>query len=188
MALQLDSKTVHSFKDQIKKLSLEDVSRCYQCGKCTAGCPVALEMDIKPNQVMRLAQINARDKVLSSSSIWLCLSCETCTTRCPEDIDIAKVMDTLRKISVVEGYSSPQPAIKNFHKLFLDSVEKHGRLNELEFSIKNNLAQGKPLKDLPLAVKLFRKGKISPFGGKVKDKSKIKKIFADSQRFVREKE
>jgi heterodisulfide reductase subunit C len=186
--LQLNAETVHSFRDTIKRLSDEDVSRCYQCGKCTAGCPVATDMDITPNQVMRLVQINGRDRVLSSSTIWLCLSCETCSTRCPEDIDIAKVMDTLRKISVAEGFASPQAPITDFHRLFLASVEKYGRLNELEFSIRHNLALRRPTKDIGLAVTMFQKGKISPFGGKVKDRDGIKKIFAESKRFVREKE
>jgi heterodisulfide reductase subunit C len=186
--LQLDASTVHGFKDLIKQLSDEDVSRCYQCGKCTAGCPVALDMDITPNQVMRLVQINARDSVLSSSTIWLCLSCETCSTRCPEDIEIARVMDTLRKISVAEGYASSQKAITDFHRLFLASVEKYGRLNELELSIKNNLVSGRPFNDVPLAVKLFRKGKISLKGGQVKQKDNIKRIFAGSKRFVKEGE
>ena len=97
MELKYREETIHSFRDLVKRLSNEDVSRCYQCGKCTAGCPVAMEMDIMPNQVMRLIQIGVKDWVLSSSTIWLCLSCETCSTRCPEDIDLAKVMDTLRK-------------------------------------------------------------------------------------------
>lgn len=186
--LQLNAETVHSFRDTIKRLSDEDVSRCYQCGKCTAGCPVAIDMDITPNQVMRLVQINGRDRVLSSSTIWLCLSCETCSTRCPEDIDIAKVMDTLRKISVAEGFSSPQAPITDFHRLFLNSVEKYGRLNELELSIRHNLAVKKPTKDVGLAVSLFQKGKINPIGGRVKDRGTIKKIFAESKRFVGEKE
>jgi heterodisulfide reductase subunit C len=183
--LQLNAETVHRFRDTIKSLNGEDVSRCFQCGKCTAGCPVAFDMDITPNQVMRLAQINGRDHVLSSSTIWLCLSCETCSTRCPADIDIAKVMDTLRKISVAEGFPSPEPGITDFHKLFLASVKKYGRLNELELSIKHNLAILKPTKDIGLAVGLFKKGKINPFGGKVKDKDGVKKIFAESKRFVK---
>jgi heterodisulfide reductase subunit C len=188
LVLKYTEETVHSFHDRVKRLSNEDVSRCYQCGKCTAGCPVAMEMDIMPNQVMRLIQIGADDWVLSSSTIWLCLSCETCSTRCPEDIDIAKIMDTLRKISVEDGYPTPQTTITDFHKIFLDSVENHGRLNEIELSVKYNLALKKPLNDMSLAVKLGQKGKLNPFSGQVKDKGNIKKIFKESKRFVREME
>jgi heterodisulfide reductase subunit C len=188
LVLKYTEETVHSFHDRVKRLSNEDVSRCYQCGKCTAGCPVAMEMDIMPNQVMRLIQIGADDWVLGSSTIWLCLSCETCSTRCPEDIDIAKIMDTLRKISVEDGYPAPQTTIRDFHRIFLDSVENHGRLNEIELSVKYNLALKKPLNDLPLAGKLAQKGKLNPFSGQVKDKRNIKKIFKESKRFVREME
>lgn len=188
MELKYREETIHSFRDRVKRLSNEDVSRCYQCGKCTAGCPVAMEMDIMPNQVMRLIQIGVKDWVLSSSTIWLCLSCETCSTRCPEDIDIAKVMDTLRKISVEDGYPAPQTTITDFHKIFLNSVEKHGRLNEIELSVKYNLALKKPFNDLPLAAKLGQKGKLNPFSGEVKDKANIKKIFKESKRFAREME
>ena len=146
MELKYNEETIHGFRDRVKYFSKEDVSRCYQCGKCTAGCPVAMEMDIMPNQVMRLIQIGADDWALSSSTIWLCLSCETCSTRCPEDIDIAKVMDTLRKLASEDGYPVPQTAITSFHRIFLNSVEKHGRLNELELSVRYNLARKKPFK------------------------------------------
>jgi heterodisulfide reductase subunit C len=188
LEFKIREETVHSFRDRVKLLSNEDVSRCYQCGKCTAGCPVAMEMDIMPNQVMRLIQIGVSDWVLSSSTIWLCLSCETCSTRCPENIDIAKVMDTLRKISLEDGHHAPQTTITDFHKIFLDSVRKHGRLNEIELSVKYNLALRKPFNDVPLAAKLGQKGKLKPFSGGVKDKDNIKKIFRESKRFVRETE
>jgi len=178
---------IHSFRNRVKDLSNEDVSRCYQCGKCTAGCPVAIDMDISPNQVMRLVQINSRDRVLASSTIWLCLSCETCTTRCPADIDIARVMDTLRKISVNEGYSSSQPAITEFNKIFLDSIKKHGRLNELELSVRYSLASRQLFNNIGLALNLLRKGKIAPLGTNMKDRNRIRDIFAKSKRFIRGK-
>lgn len=135
-----------------------------------------------------MSQIGAEEWVLSSSTIWLCLSCEVCSTRCPAEINIAKVMDTLRKISVDDKYSTPQSSIVNFHNTFLDSVKKHGRLSEFEFSVKYNLALRKPFKNLKLAIKLFQKRKIKPLGENTESKENIRKIFDKSRRFVREKE
>jgi len=186
--LKYSEETVHNFRDTIKRLSGEDVARCYQCGKCTAGCPVARDMDIMPNQVMRLAQLGLEEWALSSSTIWLCLSCETCSTRCPEDIDIARVMDTLRKMSTAEGYASPQTPITDFHRLFLDSIRKHGRLNEIQLSVMHSLAVKQPTRDLGLAMRLVQKGKANPIGAHVKDKDVVRKIFTETRRFVREGE
>ena len=184
----LNREDIHSFRDLVKHLGNEDVSLCYQCGKCTAGCPVAIDMDIAPNQIMRLVQINDRDRVLSSSTIWLCLTCETCTTRCPADIDIAKVMDTLRKVSVEEGYSSKQRTITAFNRMFLDSIKRHGRLNEFEFSVLYSLVSRQLFSNIGLALNLLRKGKIAPFGKNIKDKNQVKDIFAKSKRFIRGKD
>ena len=86
------------------------VQDCYQCGKCTAGCPVAAFMDLMPRQVMRAVQLGQTDLVLRSSTIWLCASCETCSARCPMELDVAAVMDTLRHIARERGI---QPAQKD---------------------------------------------------------------------------
>ncbi len=71
------------------------VENCYQCGKCTAGCPAADAMDFMPNQVLRLVQADEIDRVMRSRAIWLCVSCLTCTTRCPQSVDCAFDMDEL---------------------------------------------------------------------------------------------
>src|SRR3990172_5471493 len=87
----------------------ENVMLCYQCKKCTAGCPLAEEMDLAPNQIMRALQFNRADKVFSSKTIWLCASCKTCTTRCPNDIDITRVMDFLKSMALEKGMTSQVP-------------------------------------------------------------------------------
>jgi len=73
----------------------QNVFRCYQCNKCSSGCPLADRFDLIPNQVMRSVQLND-PLVLESKAIWLCASCQTCTTRCPQQIDVTGVMNALR--------------------------------------------------------------------------------------------
>ena len=88
----------HSFLKEIIEASGENLQACYQCQKCSAGCPVAYAMDILPNQILRHIQYDHRERVLSSKTVWICASCYTCSVRCPNNIDIAKIMDTLRSI------------------------------------------------------------------------------------------
>ncbi|HMK37414.1 MAG TPA: 4Fe-4S dicluster domain-containing protein, partial [Desulfomonilaceae bacterium] len=64
------------------------INQCFQCGKCSAGCPVASEMDLMPHQLVRLAVLGNVDRIVQSKSIWLCLTCHTCGARCPNGIDV----------------------------------------------------------------------------------------------------
>ena len=87
----------------IKAISGEDVRVCYQCGKCTAGCPLASAMDLMPNQILRLLQLGEYEQVLASRTIWHCASCLTCASRCPKGVDPARVMDALRTVLMRRG-------------------------------------------------------------------------------------
>jgi len=86
------------FVQKVEEISGQNLLACYQCGKCSAGCPVVSEMDILPSQVIRLAQLGSDEDVLNSKTIWLCASCMTCMARCPKGVDLAKVMEALRLI------------------------------------------------------------------------------------------
>ena len=81
-----------------EEISGENFMACYQCGRCSAGCPMVPEMDLLPNQVLRYAQLGLADEILKSKTIWVCSSCFTCTVRCPKGIDIARVMEVLWQI------------------------------------------------------------------------------------------
>ena len=116
-----------SLLSEVVQKSGEKIQNCYQCQKCSAGCPVNFAMDILPNQMFRHIQYDHRDKVLSSKTIWLCASCHTCSTRCPNSIDIAKVMDTLRSISAQSGAAPGEQKISLFHKFFLGLTKYTGR-------------------------------------------------------------
>ena len=87
-----------AFIAKIEELSGQDLLACYQCGKCSAGCPMAKYMDILPNQMIRYAQLGMKNELLSSKAIWMCVSCLTCNTRCPKGVNIAEIIEAARQI------------------------------------------------------------------------------------------
>jgi heterodisulfide reductase subunit C len=86
------------FVKKIEELSGQKLLACYQCGKCSAGCPAVAEMDILPNQVIRYAQLGFKEELLEAKSVWVCASCYTCNVRCPKGIKIAEVMEAVRQV------------------------------------------------------------------------------------------
>jgi len=91
-------KTKDQFVTKVQQLSGQNLLACYQCGKCSAGCPAISQMDILPNQIIRLAQLGFKEELLKSKSIWICESCMTCNVRCPKGINIAEVIEAIRQI------------------------------------------------------------------------------------------
>lgn len=87
------------FVQEVEAISGENLLACNQCGKCSAGCPVAFSIDLLPSQVIRLAQLGI-EEVLESQTIWTCAACLTCVARCPKGIDLPRIMEALRLISM----------------------------------------------------------------------------------------
>jgi len=99
LRINISRKTIKDpFVQKVQELSGQNLLVCYQCGKCSAGCPAVSQMDILPNQIIRFAQLGLKDELLQSKSIWICASCMTCNARCPKGINIAEVIEAIRQI------------------------------------------------------------------------------------------
>ena len=172
---------------QIESLAHTKISDCYQCGKCSAGCPRAEQMDILPSTVIRLVQHGEVKKAASAASVWQCVACLTCSTRCPKSVNIAGVMDALKQISLEKKWVHlKQKRIVAFQRSFLNAVRRNGRINELEmvaeYKIRGFLGDGSPLKamkDADLGLPMLLRNKLHvKLGSPVKDKALVKRIFA----------
>ncbi len=179
MSLQLPhTESGLAFLQQVEEMTSLNLATCYQCGKCTAGCPTAFAMDYPPNQIIRGVQLGLRDTVLSSRTIWLCAACETCTTRCPQGVDPAAVMDALRRLAYAAGIKSPEQDVPLFHRIFLGNVRQFGRLFELGMMGLYNLLSGHYLKDVVMAPQLLLKGKLGLLPSRDRNIKGLKEMFA----------
>jgi heterodisulfide reductase subunit C len=143
------------FKREISKVpGIEKIKLCFQCGTCTADCPIARFSEIySPRKIMRMTQLGMKDRLLSSESLWLCAACFTCVDHCPQGVDIAGVVRTLRNMAVKEG------VIPDVFRELTDNILKTGYAYRIpELRLKKRVEKGLP--PLPEAnvediVKLF---------------------------------
>lgn len=158
------------------------IQNCYQCQKCTSGCPMAGAMEYKPNQIVRMVQAGLRERLLASSAIWVCASCETCLTRCPNDIDIPRLIDILREMSLAAGAVADDQKMPKFHQAFLGTVKLSGRVNEPLMIATYKFKTGTYLNDVLVGLKMFFKGKLKILSPRTRNRDAIRRIFRASEK------
>ena len=161
----------------IKERTEQDALSCYQCGKCSAGCPMASESDLRPHNLMRLVIQDRREKALADPSIWLCLTCETCSARCPNACDPARVIDALREMSIEAGVADLPRTIGAFHKTFLEQIRNNGRLHEMGLVMAYKLRSGELMNDVTNAPGMLSRGKLSLRPERIDGVDEIRRIF-----------
>jgi heterodisulfide reductase subunit C len=170
------------FLHEVERRSGAQVSACYQCHKCSTGCPIAVDTDWRSSQIMRLVQLGADRTALESKAIWLCASCEACSTRCPMGIDVAAVMDTLRMMAVERDAKLATTRDTKFGESFLGSVRRHGRVFELGMLMSYKLRTGTILSDLDKGAGMFFRGKLRLLPNRSSSAAEVRRIFERSVR------
>jgi heterodisulfide reductase subunit C len=155
-----------------------DVHACFQCGRCSSGCPVADYFDLQVMEVVRLASYGMEEILLGSRTIWLCAACETCATRCPNQIEIAGLMDVLRSLALKKGVVPAESRVPLLHRSFLDSVRHWGRAYEIGMIAGYKIRSGDLTGDMKLGLQMFTKGKLKLLPHGIDDKAEVRRIFS----------
>jgi heterodisulfide reductase subunit B len=156
--MTISSKLAERIQDELG----ENVFLCYQCVKCTSGCPLAEFFDWQPNQVMRALQLGQEDIAFESRTPWLCAHCQTCTTRCPQGLDIAGIMDFLTRETLEQGLEAQVPQVEHLNKAFMREVRLWGRAYEPGMMAERFVRRPKDLVgDIDLYIRMLRKRKVA---------------------------
>ena len=130
---------------------------CYQCGKCTAGCPLAEGMDLMPREVIRYLQLGMADVALNAKTPWICAQCVVCSSRCPQNVDICSIMRATRLAAKRRGLR-PVPEADIFDDEFIANVRAHGVSNEQYLAAAYNMKSGHLLQDMGNATRMLKRG------------------------------
>lgn len=90
--------------DLLVEAGAEDPSLCYQCNRCSSGCPTGTAMSLAPSKMMRLAQLGMKDRLIQDPSIWRCLGCDSCTQHCPYKVSVRKLVELMRQETVQQHW------------------------------------------------------------------------------------
>ncbi len=98
-----------------------DLYGCYQCGKCTGGCPVSLKSKLNIRKLMIEGILGKNlDRIGEREELWDCTTCKTCTLRCPRGMKPMDLVIGMRGTLVEEGHI-PKTLIEA-----MENAYKHG--------------------------------------------------------------
>jgi len=166
-----------SFADLLERITGQPVNRCFQCMKCSGGCPVNRVTDRQVHEIIRLAQLGRTQEILESRQIWLCTGCQTCRQRCPNDIDASRVMDGVKALALEGGAAIGDRRIAAFHRAFLAAVKLLGRAHELGMIMVYKLRTSTYFQDLDMGIKMLGRGKFKFMPSRIRGAGQVAGLF-----------
>ena len=195
-ALEFRSDRSQSLLKEVMDRSGQNLLACYQCRRCAAGCPVGDETGVTPDRLIRMIMFGEKEEALNNLLVWKCVACYTCGTRCPNNIQTARINETLKQISKEAHIEPLLPKVSTFHDAFLKSASHFGRVNELEFmglyemqNAKGELKHGGGWKAAAAEIKkqgklgltMMKKKRIHFRLDKIKRLTEIKRLYKKSK-------
>lgn len=87
----------------IRKYGAFDISACFNCGNCTAVCPLAKEDAQFPRQMIRRAHLGDKKALLTAKSAWMCYYCGECSRTCPREAKPGAFMAAARRYAIANA-------------------------------------------------------------------------------------
>ena len=101
MAYSLSDRTIDmEFIAKVMEISGQQIKKCMQCGTCAAVCPMDESTDHNPRRIIHMIQLGQKERVLDANIPWLCASCHVCEVRCPRGLDIPKIIEAVRLLTL----------------------------------------------------------------------------------------
>jgi len=193
--LKYEAAVSRSLVEEVQKRSGQNLQSCYQCRRCAAGCPVGEETGVTPDRLIRMILVGDKEAALNNLLVWKCVACYTCGTRCPNNIQTARITETLKLMSKEAHLKPLVPRIADFHNAFMTSTGHLGRVNEIELmaiyetkTMFKELAQGN-LKAMfeemtnqgKLGAEMTKKKRMHFGMDRVKNRAEIKALYKKSK-------
>ena len=119
------------------------LSSCYQCGTCTAICP----MNVPVRSIMRGAQVGIKELAIADG-LWQCATCKECEVACPRDVEITGIIHSLRGLSYKERKVPPKLE-SALWRVYEEGTAWEGKKNDrAKWAEGLNVKVGKPAKYL----------------------------------------
>lgn len=87
---------------EIKKYGAFDISACFNCGNCTAVCPLSKEDASFPRRLIRQGSLGVETAVASAIEPWHCYYCGECSATCPREAQPGEYMMALRRYLIAK--------------------------------------------------------------------------------------
>ena len=189
--LKYETAASTSLLAEVARRSGQNLQACYQCRRCAAGCPVGEETGVTPDRLIRLVVLGDREEAVNNLLVWKCVACYTCGTRCPNNIQTARITETLKQMSK-EAHCAPlTPRIADFHAAFMTSTRHLGRFNEIESmaiyettTVFKELAKGRLkaaldelLSQLRLSAVMTKKKRMHFGVDRIKNRAEVQALF-----------